>query len=105
MADFNMKLRAAIDETMTGLLGKGVTETLQEHLTKEYDLPPDKIPYRLDAFSEVLDTVFGPAGSRTIRCAITKDFYSKIGLPIVKKEDYRLQDYIELARKKVSQHD
>ena len=97
MVDFNAKLLAAIDETMSNLLGKNVLETLHEHLAKEYDLAPDKVPYRLDTFVEVLDTVFGVPGSRTIEREIARKFYSKLGLRFDVTPNFRLQDYVEEA--------
>ena len=104
-SDFNVQLQATIDETIGGLLGESVLETLHEHLTKEYDLPPNKLPYRLDTFVEVLDNVFGASGSRTIVWAIARGFYSKMGLRFVENESFRLQDYLEQAKESVSTHD
>jgi hypothetical protein len=105
MADFHEKLQATIDDTITHLLGESVNEILREHLTKEYDLTPDKIPYRLDTFVDVLDIVFGVAGSRTIGWAIARDFSTKIGLRFVESENFRLQDYLDQVKKTISIHD
>ena len=103
--DFHVELQIAIDETISNLLGERILESLYEHLTKEHDLPPDKLPYQLNTFIEVLDKVFGAAGSRTIGWAIARDFYSKIGLRFVHNESFRLQDYLEQAKKTISIHD
>jgi hypothetical protein len=105
MADFHEKLQATIDDTITRLLGESVHEILQEHLIKEYDLTPDKIPYRLDTFVEILDNVFGVAGSRTIGWAIAWDFSAKIGLRFVESANFRLQDYLAQVKKTIAIHD
>jgi len=105
IVDFNVKLLATIDDTMSALLGASALNTLHEHLTKEYNLAPDKLPHRIDTFVEVLDSVFGVAGSKTIGMAIASNFYSEIGLRFVASENFRLQDYLEHAKKTFAIHD
>ena len=100
--DFNGKLRAAIDETIIDLLGKSVLAALQDHLLKHYAVTPDEIPYRLDTMFESLERVFGVTGARTIGWTIARKLYLKIGLPFVEHENYRLEDYIEDAKKMLS---
>jgi hypothetical protein len=102
MADFHVKLRVSIDETISSLLGKSVLETLHEYFIKEYDLTPDKIPYRLDTFVGVLDNVFGVPGSRIIRRVIARDFYSKIGLRFMESENLSLHEYLDQAKRTIT---
>jgi len=90
---------------MSALLGKRFPKTLHEYLMREYDLPPDNLPCQLDKFVEILDTVFGVPASSTIGWAIARNFYSKIGLRFVENENFRLQDYLEQAKKIVLIYD
>jgi len=96
--DLSEKLRAAIDEAIIDLLGRGVLEALHEHLRDEYSVSPEEIPHRLDTLSESLELVFGEV-AKTIEWAIARDFYVKTGLEFVENKEYGLRDYVELAKK------
>ena len=97
--DFDRKLRAAIDETIVDVLGGRVLGALHEHLTKNYDVTLDQIPYRLNTLFETLEVVLGVRGASAMGWMIAKRFYSKIGLRFVRNENYRLDDYFQQAKR------
>lgn len=102
--DFDGKLRAAIDETIDDVLGKGVLGALHEHLAKRYDVTLDEIPYRLNTVFESLEVVFGVRGASAMGLMIARRFYSKIGLRFVHDENYGLEDYLQQAKKILLHH-
>jgi len=101
--DFNVKLLKSINDTISDLLGQAVLEALHQHLKELYDVIPDEIPYRLETLFEVLEYTFGVAATKTIGRAITRNFYAGIGLRFVDIENYGLQNYVEQAKKELSQ--
>jgi hypothetical protein len=100
--DLNSALRQAIDETIFVLLGQSVLESLYRVLDEKYSVASDELPYRLDTMFQVLENTFGLRGSGTIERAITRSFYWKIGLQLKETEGYKLQDYVEEAKKKLA---
>ena len=99
--DFNVTLRTAIDETIRGLLGQTVHEALLRRLEREYSVTSDELPYRLDTMFEILWKTFGVTGSKTIGRAIARNFYGKLGIQFVAKDDYTIKDYVDEAKTKL----
>lgn len=101
LRDFNGKLLKSINDTIADVFGQGVLELFHEALSEQYHMFPSEIPHRLDTVFRALEETVGAMGARALSWAITKDFYSKIGLRVVAMENYTLQNYVDLARKEL----
>ena len=82
-------------------MGQDVLAALYNHLKEHYDITPDEIPYRLDSVFETLEHTFGVQGARTLSRVIEKRLYFRLLLKFVATENYRLQDYLEQAKKEL----
>lgn len=102
MRDFNGTLKKAIDEAIIGVFGSGVHETLYRILTEKHSVTSDEVLYRLETLFEVLENGLGHVGSRTVSRSIARLFYSKLGLQFVVNPEWRLQDYVEEAKKNLA---
>jgi hypothetical protein len=100
--DFNGTLKKAIDEAILGVFGQGVRETLYRILNEKHSVTIDELPYRIETVWDVLEHGLGYVGSRTVGRSIAKLFYSKLGLRFVVMPGWRLQDYVEDAKKKLA---
>ncbi|MGA3405860.1 MAG: hypothetical protein ABSD49_09030 [Candidatus Bathyarchaeia archaeon] len=74
---------------------------MYKHLGEHYDITPDEVPYRLDTLFETLEQTFGVKGARTLSKAIARRLYFRFNLQFVETENYRLQDYLEQAKKEL----
>jgi hypothetical protein len=100
--DFNGTLNKAIGETIRSVLGPDVLETLYHVLDEKYSVTGDELAYRLETLWEVLENGLGHVSSRTVGRSIAKLFYSRLGLQFVANDEWRLQDYVEEAKKKLA---
>ena len=75
------------------------------HLRDHYSITEDELPYRLDTLFITREGTFGFKGARTISRAVARRFYLRMGLKFNENPDYRLQDYLETARKQLETAD
>jgi len=101
--DFNDEVKVAIDDAIVDLVGSKVLVSVYQHLRIQYDISGLEVPYRLDTLLEVLGNVFGIVGARTIERTIAKRLYSRLGLDFYDAHSYRLEDYLEQAKKELAQ--
>ena len=101
--EFNDEVRRVIDDAIRGIVGVNVLQSLHKHLKNRYDITPEEIPYRLDMLFQTLEETFGVAGARTIANAIAKRIYLKYNLQFTETQGYRLQDYLEQAKKQLAE--
>lgn len=99
--EFNDEVKLAIDGTVFSTVGQKVLRSLYKHLENRYGIPPDEIPYRLDASFETLEQTFGVKGARTLSRTIARRVYFRFNLPFVETENYRLEDYLQQAKKEL----
>jgi hypothetical protein len=97
LKELNNLLTESIDETITLLLSRQVTDALYFHLNKSHSITKDEVPYRLDPLLSTLEKTFGTS-SRTIQKAITRKLYSKLNLTFQDNPDRSLAAYIEDAK-------
>ena len=95
----------SIDETITILLSREVTDALYLFLQKVHSISKDEVPHKLETLSATLEKTFGVAGSRTITKAIARNLYSKLGLPFSNDFGRTLLEYIEAAEVKLSERE
>ena len=99
--EFDSEVKRSIESAIYGTVGGGVLKALYKHLKEQYNISPAEIPYRLDAVFETLEQTFGVKGARTLSRAIAKRLNFRLNLQFVEKDDYRLQDYVEQAKKQL----
>ena len=99
--EFNSEVKRSVDGAIYVIVGQDVLRALYTHLKEHYDITPDEIPYRLDSMFETLEQTFGVKGARTLSRSIAKRLYFRLNLQFVETENYRLQDYIEQAKKEL----
>ena len=100
--DFNATVLLAVNDTISSILGTAVLSALHTHLTENYRVLPEEIPYRLDTLFGVLENVLGVPSAKTIGWAIARDVYSRIGLRFTARENFTLKDYLEIAKKELA---
>jgi hypothetical protein len=100
---FDFMLLEAIDEALN-TLGDSVKRSVYFHLETTYKIERQKIPQKIDEFSNSLDKMFG-LGARYIEILIMKKFYPKIQIACDWQEpefiipELSFKDYIELMKK------
>jgi len=99
--EFNRGVKYAFDSAIFGIVGQDVLRSLYQHLKEHYDITPDEIPYRTETVFDTLEHTFGVTGARTLSRAIAKRLYYRLNLQFVETENYRLQDYLEQAKKEL----
>ena len=99
--EFNSETKRAVEGAIYGIMGRDVLKAFHELLKERYHLTPDEIPHRVDAVFEILEHTFGYKGARTISRVIAKRLYYRLNLQFVARPDYRLQDYLEQAKKEL----
>jgi hypothetical protein len=81
-------------------LGEEGKQAVYRHLERKHDLSREEIPYRIEAFSEALETLFGTA-SKILQALIMKYMFKRIRHPIKlvgKQEDFDFNTSIQSAR-------
>lgn len=101
--DFNGTLKKAINETIQSLLGPGVLEALYRVLAEKHSVTTEELPCRMEKLWEVLEQGLGHVSSRTVGRSIAKRFYSELGLQFVPNPEWTLLDYLEEAKRKVTE--
>jgi len=100
--DFNCVLCSAIEDTIQEFLGFNVLLALHEELRTKHSVSSDELPYRMTTIYDILERKFGVKGARTIGPLIAERFYTKLGMPFHNHEGYRLLDYVEEAKVKLT---
>jgi hypothetical protein len=100
--DFNGSLKRAIDDSVRGVFGPSVLETLYRVLDEKYSVTPDELPYRLETLWDVLEHGLGHVSARTVGRSIARLFYTRAGLKFVSNPDWKLEDYVEEAKRQLT---
>lgn len=67
----------AIDEALSSL-GDSVRQSICFHLERSFHIKKDEIPYRIGAFAQAIEGIFG-VGANMLEILIVKKLYEKIG--------------------------
>ena len=98
--EFNDALVESIDEAITDLLGRAITDALYAHLQTVHSISRDGLPHRLDSLTTPLQRIFGAPSSQTITRAIAKKFF-KLGLEFTANPTRTLLEYVDEAKMKL----
>lgn len=102
-AEFNKVLLEAFDQTINDLLGLIVLHALYEWLAQKHNISRDELPYHLETPFEQFEVVFGVKGAQTIGRALAIRLYGKLGLTFESLPNLSLEQYIEMAKKRLAQ--
>ena len=91
-------LLESIDETITGLLSRGVVDALYFNLYTVHSIPRDEVPYKLEILCTTLNKVFGATSTATICKAIGRKLFIKLGLTFPNSPPRTLAEYVEEAK-------
>jgi hypothetical protein len=75
---FEQILLQAIDEALVSL-GENVKTSIYFHLEESLKVRRQDIPYKIDAFSDALERIFGP-GARHLEILFIKSLHAKLGV-------------------------
>jgi hypothetical protein len=80
------------------ILGESSRKAILYHLEKDYSVTKEKIPERMEAFMEGLQSIFG-AGALVIERSISERLYSELGVKYEEKKRCRFVDCVKQAKK------
>jgi len=100
-SEFNDEVKLAIDDTISAVVGRQVLNAVYDHLKEHYDVTESEVPYRLDTLFDTLEGTFGFKGALTISRVIARRVYTRMGLRFIELPNYRVQDYLEQAKKEL----
>ncbi len=100
--EFNNEVKRAIDDTISSVVGQQVLKAVYDHLKDHYGITGDEVPYRLATLFDTLEQTFGFKGALTLSRVIARRVYAKMGLRFIELPNYRLQDYLEQAKKQLA---
>ncbi len=91
---------ATIQETITAVLGRSVSEAFTHHLQAFIGLTINEIPSHPDVLFQALRGSFG-IGGETIGRAIVRNLYRKCGVQITVTAERTLTEYVEELKKRM----
>ena len=99
--EFNSEVKRAVDGAIYGIVGQDVLRTFHAVLKEQYNINPNEIPFHPVTVFDTLEHTFGAKGARTISRAIAKRLCYRLNLQFAEMDNYRLQDYLEQAKKEL----
>jgi len=99
LADFNKTLLRAIEETIVGLTGPSVLNSLYAGLQKFHSVTRDTLPSNLHVLSEILSSTFGFNSSKVVTRRIAVALYARLKIPFTENPNYDLISYVEDAKR------
>jgi hypothetical protein len=95
---FNQYLLESIDETLSSL-GVSSKKAIYYHLKKSFKIDKQEIPYRIDAFSQALEKIFG-FGASSLEILVLQKLNRKIGMNMKERlsRNRKFSISIELAK-------
>jgi hypothetical protein len=100
--EFNDEVKLAIDNAIYTILGPQVLKAIYDSLKEHHDISGQEIPYRLETLFKTLEGTFGYQGTLTLGRVIAKRVYARMGLEFKELPDYKLQDYLDQAKKQLA---
>ena len=101
LADFNKTLLRAIEETIVGLTGPSVLNSLYAGLQKFHSVTRDTLPTNLHVLSEILSSTFGLNSSKVVTRRIAIALYARLKIPFTENPNHDLISYVEDAKRQV----
>jgi len=97
--EFDVLLFEAIDEALSAL-GDSIMQTVYFHVERSFHIKKHEIPYRLGAFTEALENIFG-VGANFIEILIMKKLHEKVDAHFMwnESEGFGLVQYVSEAKR------
>ena len=97
--EFDVLLLEAIDEALS-TLGDSIMHTVYFHLERSFHIRKDEIPYRLGAFTQAVENIFG-AGANFIEILIMKKLHEKVdgAMKWNESERFGFTEYVARAKR------
>ena len=97
--DFNKLLLEAADEGLSSL-GESAKQAIYFHLEKRFNVKKQKIPFKIEAFVDGIENIFG-VGANFLEILIIKRLYEKIGWVFEWDEstDFTFTKYVAVAKR------
>jgi len=105
MADVENQVREALLEAIDeGLLALGpdASNVIRYYAEGSYRVKLEDVPDKLEIFCNVLKAMLG-TGGRVVEEVIARNLYNRLTLDFTKHDDWRLVDYVQNAKKLVSE--
>lgn len=90
-----------IDETLAGVLGFVVRDSLYLRLLTNLSVTRDDLPKHLDGLQTILDDSFGVGPAKVLSRAIARRLYSELQLTFVDNPKFGLPEYVAEAKGKL----
>ena len=94
--NFDKTLLEAVDHALLSF-GESPRKAIYYHLDKSFKIQKEDIPEEAEKFASALNAIFG-SGANVIGKLIVKDLYQRLNLSFEEKNNFKIADYISLAR-------
>ena len=101
LAEFNRTLLRAIEETIVGLTGPSVLNSLYANLQKFHSISRETLPDNLPVLSEILSTTFGKDASKVVGRRIAIALYARLKIRFAEVQNHSLVAYVHEAMRLV----
>jgi hypothetical protein len=97
--EFDVLLLESIDEALSAL-GDSILQTVYFHVERSFHIKKHEIPYRLGAFTEAVENIFG-VGANFIEILIMKKLHAKVDAHFMsnESEEFGLVQYVSEAKR------
>jgi adenylate cyclase class IV len=97
--EFDVLLLEAIDDALSAL-GDSIMQTVCFHVERSFHIKKQEIPYRLGAFTEAIENIFG-VGADFIEILIMKKLHQKVDARFMWNEaqEFGLVQYVSEAKR------
>jgi len=106
MSEKKKKLNKAIvntaDEGLKRIFGETATLVIYSYLENNLSLKREKIPEKIELFSQGLDKFFG-SGASILKKTILTNLYSNFGFTYEEKKGYAFADYVTELKNRLGQ--
>jgi hypothetical protein len=92
----------AVDEALL-VPGEIVRTAIYERVERSYQVRPEEIPEKLEAFHRALQQLLGASG-KVMEMLIAKCLYRRLGLSFEKHDGWTLIDYVNHAKTSAGGH-
>lgn len=97
----NRIISEVVEEVMLSIFGKREFERILRVMMEKYNLDLDGIPSNPQVFSEALREIIG-VGSIIVEDLIVENLYTKVGLELPWRKNYRFTDYINYIKNSIT---
>ena len=98
---FNELFIQSVDETITGILGKTVSNAFTNYVRTRFGLEIDAIPERPETLFSALHDSLGAGGDRVGKYIVRK-LYQKAGIEFQDGDNRPLADYVQQLKRRLT---